>query len=175
MKLLRSMAVASLIALSSFTFANDIENGPDFGFTPDEYAERFNGHLDQLGLPLELDPTINEEDIGAQAVFSSVFFDTVGITGTAKPESRLVNGFILNGTGNGTAESGQLIMVMFATAIASIDPDSYPDEHIPTVLSLLEDMQSSPDTTASTVIDGVSYNISNSSYTGVMLGISPAE
>lgn len=171
----KTMATVGLIAFSSLAIANDIENGPDFGFTPDEYADRFNGHLDQLGLPLALDPAIDDDDVGVQAVFSSVFFDTVALTGTAKPESRLVNGFILNGTGDGTAESGQFILVMFATAIASIDPNGYPDDHIPTVLDLLNDMQSNPDTTASTVIDGVTYNISNSPYTGVMLGISPAK
>ncbi|RUR27715.1 hypothetical protein [Vreelandella nanhaiensis] len=183
MKLLRYFLIAVFIVIPTLGFANsgletkraEIEEGTDFGFMPGEYAARFNGHLNQLGLPFSLDPSINDEDVGAQAVFSSVFADTVAVTGTAKPESRLVNGLILNGTGNGTEESGQLILLMFATAIASINPSDYPDDHLSTVLNLLGDMQNDPGSTASTVIDGNTYSLSSSPYTGVMLGISPSE
>lgn len=170
----KTMAMASLIAFSSVAGANDIENGPDFGFTPSEYADRFNEHLGQLGLPLALDPSIPDESVGAQAVFSTVFEDVVAFTGTAKPESRLVNGFMITGVGNGTEESGQLILLIFATAIASINPNDYPDDHLSTVLNLLQEMGADPDSSASTVIDGVTYNVTHMPQIGVMLGISPS-
>lgn len=152
-----------------------IEKGPDFGFTPDEYAERFNTHLDLIGLPATLDASIDNEDVGAQAVFSTVFMDTVSLTGTAKPESRLVNGLIVNGAGNGTPESGQLILLWFASAMAALDANGYPDDYLGHVLSLLESMETSPDSVGSAVIGNVSYHISNSPLTGVMLAADPVQ
>lgn len=175
MNLLKAVASVGLIAFSAMAYSNDIESGSDFGFTPDEYANRFNGHMEQLGIPFSLDPSISDEQVDGHAVFGSVFLDTVSILGTADPDSLLVNHLVMNGTGDGTDESGEFIIIMFNIAIASLDAGELTDESIVLLLGLLDDMKSSPDSTASIVFEGASISASSSPYTGVMLTVSPAE
>lgn len=175
MNLLKAVASVGLIAFSAMAYSNDIESGLDLGFTPDEYADRFNGHMTQLEMPFSLDASISDEQVDDQAVFGSVFLDTVSILGTADPDSRLVNHIVLNGTGDGTEESGEFIIAMFSIAIASLEPSEFTDESLVMLLGLVDDMKSSPDSTASVVVDDVSFSASNSPYTGVMLTVSPAE
>ncbi|MDN7131761.1 hypothetical protein JNO04_05250 [Halomonas sp. MC140] len=175
MNLLKAVASVGLIAFSAMAYSNDSERGLDFGFTPDEYADRFNGHMTQFGMPFSLDASISDEEVDDQAVFGSVFLDTVSILGTADPDSKLVNHLVMNGTGDGTEESGEFIIVMFSIAIASLDPGEMTDEPLVMLLGLVDDMKSSPDSTASIVVEGISFSASNSPYTGVMLTVSPAE
>lgn len=155
---------------------SEIESGADLGITSEEYADRFNALMQEGGLPFRLDGAIDPDDVLAQAVFSTSFNEHLSFIGTAKPDSLMMNGFLVNGTGDGTPESGELMVAIFAAAIASLWADMpIADAFVP-VIELVDRLDiGDQESTASTVFNDLSVSLGYSPLTGAMLRVAPQD
>lgn len=151
-----------------------IEAGPDFGITPAQYAERFNSYMMELEAPFTI--TADYEPSGQAAdTFSATLNEHMVLTGSAKPGSGKMNGVIFIGQGDGTNESGALVVLGAAVGLASAQANADVD-HLERVMNMVIELVSEASQTrakAAREVDGLRYTLTMDDLIGAMFTVEP--
>lgn len=149
-----------------------VEAGPDFGLTPAQFAERFNAFMRDNDMPYSISG--NYEPSGQAAdTFSSSLNRNMAITGSVKPDSGMMTGLIFIGQGDGSEESGALVLIGATTAFAASNSDLGFERAFKLVVDLVDEAVNVEE--AERDLDGIRYSLSITDIFGSMFSASPID
>ncbi|MFC0268023.1 hypothetical protein [Kushneria aurantia] len=166
-----SLLAATAWASSVADRRAEIEAGSDLGMSAETFVTRFNDLMAESELPYQAQGELQNLD-GPQGTFSETFSDNMGLLGSVKPESQLVNGLVFFGRESESGESGARIQAVAARVLAASSDDLSVDDAMGMVLVLNQAWSGTP---VSQTQDGIEYGFSRDPLMGNMYTVTAVE
>jgi flagellar motor protein MotB len=145
------------------------------GMTPTQFMVAFNESAEEFDSTLRI-KNIKLEVGSLQNSFQHMFTENLGVIGTVNKQDNSVRDVLILGSGNGLASSGMDIFIAMGILIAATNPELAPDERgdILRDLGLMDENTDILNIDASTIRNGIRYNISGSEQIGIMFSVGDA-
>lgn len=146
-------SVASNTEGSQTSASSDDEASGDFGVTPRQYADSFNGTMKTLNLPYRLKSTVKAGV--AKDVLETQLSDLLSVVASVDKKTGKVKDAMLMATGDGSKQSGLEIMGAALALVSGAVPDVDRKFIGPKITKLIEDGFNADDHKASLELNGV--------------------